>query len=99
VVTAKVGQPETFQVALMAEPITEDDFEIWRENPVTRWVLAGLQNYADFATEKWKAKAWAGNLDPALYSAYRERTDAYEGLASITYDNVLGTHNPHEADE
>lgn len=80
----------------MAEPITEEDFAIWRESPVTRWVLDGVAHVAAEQERIWKARAWGGQLDPIVHANCTARADAYDGLAKVTFDQIHAIHNPDE---
>lgn len=82
--------------------ITEDEFAIWRENPVTEWILAGVRRYADAQPANFAAIAWAAN--PSEWDALRlsrerirARQDAYEGLAGLTYEQALALHEEGES--
>lgn len=83
---------------------TEDEFTIWRENPITAWVLAGVQRFADAQAPSFGALAWSA--DPAEWDALRlarerikSRQDAYEGLAALTYEQACGLHDDEAADD
>ena len=74
---------------------TEDDWEAWRANPVTRWVLSGVQRFADAQAEDFAAM-WsspAGTpIDQQRVDRLKVRADAYHGLANLTFGQAVGLH-------
>jgi hypothetical protein len=80
--------------------ISEDDFAIWRDNPVTAWVLEGVQRFADLQKSAWADTSWtAGVADQEALDRLRTRADAYDGLATLTYEQAVGLHPTEEADD
>lgn len=76
---------------------TAEEFEIWRENPITAWVLAGVQRFADLQKLSWADASWAsGEADQATLDRMKTRADAYEGLAGLTFEQALGLHDTGE---
>jgi hypothetical protein len=77
-----------------------DDFAIWRDNPVTAWVLAGVQRFADLQKVAWADGSWAdGKADQQTLDRLRTRADAYEGLATLTYEQAVGLHPSDGAED
>lgn len=79
--------------------ITREEYEIWKDNAVTRFVMAGLANAADLAAEQWKAVAWARSgltRDDEMRAAELDRTkvqaraEAYRDLASLSFEDAMG---------
>lgn len=82
---------------------SEEEFAVWRENPITEWVLAGVQRFADAQQPSFARLAWGA--DPAEWDdlrltreRIRARQDAYEGLAKLTYEQALGLHEETASD-
>jgi hypothetical protein len=85
---------------------TEEEFAIWQENPITQWVLAGLERYADLQKAVFKDAMWAASDEPADWERLRiararakTREDAYRGLAELSYDNACGLHEDSDAQD
>jgi hypothetical protein len=75
----------------MTDPIpTAEDFTIWLENPVTRFVRAGLVQLAVRQEQVFKDAAWAGNFSPVDHARCTALADANRDLANITYEDALG---------
>lgn len=78
---------------------TEDEFLIWAENPITQWVLSGVQRYAGLQKQAFSDGMWMASGEQAdweaqrlLHARARARQDAYEGFAALTYDQACGLH-------
>lgn len=66
---------------------SRDAFEVWLEDPVTRWVFRALE--ASIAEQKraWLATSWDnGVASPAVLAELRVRADALSGVLSGAYD-------------
>ncbi len=73
--------------------MTEEDFEAWSENPVTRWVFAACMKAADANKQKWVDSSWEFNhANQALLSELRTRADAYAALVETDFDGWLAWH-------
>jgi hypothetical protein len=79
----------------MSKPeFTAEDFEAWREQPITAWVLSGVQRFADLQADHWGKLSWdSGNADQATLDRLKTRADAYEGLAQLTFEQAQGLHD------
>lgn len=72
---------------------TAEDFEVWQSDPTTQWVMAGVKRFADLQQQAWAAVSWSlGKADQAKLDELRTRADAYEGLATLTYEQAAGLH-------
>lgn len=78
---------------------TEDEFAIWRDNPITAWVMAGVQRFADLQKPAFAEMAWHVSDERQEWDEMRlararikARADAYEGLAGLTYEQAQGLH-------
>ena len=78
---------------------TEEEYLIWRDDPVTKWVMAGVRRYADLQKPAFADAAWAsGYCDQRRLDELRTRADAYEGLAGLTYEQARGLHPEEPSD-
>lgn len=75
-------------------PPSRDDFARWRDDHVTKWVLAALE--ADARAQKatwddasWNRAAWDPNgVSRDLLIELRTRADAYRAMAELNYEGV-----------
>ena len=52
--------------------IEPEDFDAWRDNPITQAFLRCLQSKGDEAKERWLTASWNdGNADPLLLADLR----------------------------
>lgn len=71
-------------------PPTPDEFEAWRDSPVTRWVFAACRLAAEDNKTAWVEKAWAaGTYDRDGLLECRTRADAYLALCDTSYADWL----------
>ncbi len=67
----------------------QDDFNQWKENPVTRWVLGALEIRANQCEEVWREYSWVGGkADPLALAELRTRADALRTIADATFEGV-----------
>lgn len=77
---------------------SEDEFTVWREDPVTRWVLMLCRKTAHQAFEAWSRGAWeSGTVDPQELVRDRTRADAYLALEQTDYDGWVAAAESEEA--
>lgn len=70
--------------------ITEDEFAIWRADPVTQGVLDALGAMAEAQKQAWLAASWdSGAPDPMLLTELRTRADAYGAMAEASYGDFF----------
>lgn len=68
--------------AVLTAPAREE-FAAWRDDSVTRFVMAALLRNAEECKEVWLAESWErGEADQRKLDAYRERSDALLGFTS-----------------
>lgn len=65
---------------------TLEEFQAWRANPVTAWILKGCQTAAEAQKQHWLEKSWNGDVDPLLRLECATRADAYLALEETTYE-------------
>lgn len=69
--------------------ISKDDFAAWKENPITRTVLAWAKNHASDAKKEWDARAWGqGTADPVLLAELRARAQVADDFASVELSDI-----------
>jgi hypothetical protein len=66
---------------------SRDEFDRWLDDPVTRFVKAGLARNAEECREEWVRKSWdVGESDEFTLHGLRERADALMGLVEADYE-------------
>jgi hypothetical protein len=72
--------------------MTREDFTRWREDPVTRAVIAAHRKTAEDNKAAWMAASWEnGHSNPATLQELRVRADAYLAIAEMNYEGVMET--------
>lgn len=72
---------------------SQDEFDAWRDNPITRWVMGACAKAAAENRQSWIEASWgAGNADPLLLVELKTRADAYLALEQTRYEGWLETH-------
>lgn len=67
---------------------TQDEFDAWCENPVTRYVAAAWERSAIVQRDAWTVRSWSsGEADPALLTELRTRADAYNAFLETTLED------------
>lgn len=70
--------------------IEREDFDLWRDHPVTVHVFKELRKVADKAKEKWIALSWeAGETDPVLLADLRAKAEIVNDLIEVSYEDIL----------
>jgi hypothetical protein len=74
-------------------PLSED-YDRWRDDPVTKLVFKALEKAAGAQKEAWDAASWGGGLarDDELGRALRElrcRADAYRSLEELSVEQLM----------
>lgn len=76
---------------------SEEEFEAWRDNPITRWVLEACKIASEAAKQSFVDSAWErGIVDEKALTELRTRADCYEGLAEASLEDWASWHNPPE---
>lgn len=69
--------------------ISRDDFNTWRANPVTEWVLSGLGSIADHQRTHWMETSWdQGACSPELLLELRVRADTARAVIEVEYERL-----------
>lgn len=71
---------------------TKEDFDAWRDNPVTQFVFAAHRQIAKECREAWDVEGWEkGNANQKLLDELRVRADTYNALPDTPYDGYCDT--------
>ena len=71
------------------KPISAEEFDAWREDLVTQWVLAELGKAAAAQKAAWTEMSWGnGIVDPTELHILKTRADAYSVLAEVTFEDI-----------
>ncbi len=85
--------PKPRLVAVRRAP-GRDEWNSWRDNPVTEFVMASLARNADEYADEWHRLSWVeGKCDPMALETLRARSDILRGIAEADYEafcEVLG---------
>ena len=69
------------------QTVSAEDFEQWRDNPVTQWVMQACDVAAEANRDAWIGASWdMGRADEAELNMLRTRADAYRALRETTYE-------------
>lgn len=76
---------------------SEEEYEAWRDNPVTRWVMAACERAAEDNRQLWIDQSWeGGNADPNALIELRTRADAYRAIIECDYAAWAAEHTEEE---
>lgn len=79
------------------KPPSAEEFEAWRENPVTQWVMDACLKAADDNQRLWFDMSWGqGKADQEALIELRTRADAYRAIAETEYDSWLAEHETED---
>ncbi len=69
--------------------IEREDFDLWRDHPVTVHVFKELQKVADGAKSKWIDASWeVGESDPLLLADLRATARVVNDLITVSYEDI-----------
>lgn len=75
------------RLAYSGKAPTREEFEAWRDHPVSRMVFAGLARNADECREAWQDASWGqGHATPDLLVELRTRADTLRTLEDASYE-------------
>lgn len=78
--------------------MTSEEFEAWRESPITQWVMLAFQRLAEENKAAWVDTSWeTGQADPLQLVELKTRADAYLAMSEMTFEDLQVTHG--ETDE
>jgi hypothetical protein len=87
-------------VPINAAP-SRDEFEAWRDDDVTKFVMAALLHNANECREEWLRLSWeGGDADQRKLDGLRERSDALLGFTADyeAFCETLGLEPEEERD-
>jgi uncharacterized phage-associated protein len=71
------------------KPVSAEEFDAWRDDPVTAWVMSELSKAAEKQREYWLVMSWDGGvIDKTELEILRERASAYRALAELSYADI-----------
>lgn len=69
--------------------IDKDDFDAWRDNPVTQAVFKAHLKLAERNKAQWLSASWgAGQVDPISLADLRARAQMCQDMTEITLDEL-----------
>lgn len=72
---------------------TKDEFLLWQDNPITRWVVQAVKAHSQMQKDAWLSASWSkGECDSLLLTELRTRSDAYAALHETTYEGWCELH-------
>lgn len=67
----------------------KDEFDAWRDNPITQAVMKYVQELADRAKAEWIAASWEqGVVDPVLRADLYSRSQIASDLVNLNYEDI-----------
>ncbi len=79
---------------------TREDFDRWREDSVTRWVMKACQAVSEAQENEWRQISWVnGRANEAALRELRTRADAYRALFETDYFAWCGANNEEPNDQ
>lgn len=71
---------------------TPEQFEEWRANPVTEWLLdTFVANEMRRTRETFEERAWEGQGDPITHATHRERYETLDWLRGLDMQTIEAT--------
>jgi hypothetical protein len=72
---------------------TEEEFEAWRDHPVTQWVIGAFDLVAEEQKKAWLEATWdAGHCDSYSLCELKTRADTYQAMKDADYSDFLATY-------
>lgn len=69
--------------------ISRDDFNTWRENPVTEWVFKALETIEAAQKQHWLETSWDQKAcEPTLLHELQVRADTARAIIDVSYDRL-----------
>lgn len=67
--------------------ISRDEFDLWRKDPVTRWVFAGVAAAQGQEKAEWERVSWGNGIaDQQMLTVLKTRADALGELADNDFE-------------
>lgn len=72
------------------KPPTDEEYEAWRDHPITVFVLDCYDRMADEQKEAWLISSWeAGDANRELLIELRTRADAYRSMGECELGDLV----------
>lgn len=69
--------------------ITKEDFDAWKDNPVTEVVLSAVKSIADGAQAEWLQASWQNDtIDPAFRAALKAKEQLALDFVEMAYEDL-----------
>ncbi len=69
--------------------IEKEDFDSWRDHPITQEVMRAFDLLGEKAKEKWLAASWGrGQCDPLLLADLKARAEVVQDFREITFEDL-----------
>ena len=79
----------------MAEAVTEEEFQAWRDHPVTQYVTKAFEAMAAAQKKAWIESTWDGNhCDAYDLCALRTRADTFNAMKECTLADLVAAVEP-----
>ncbi len=76
---------------------SEEEFEAWRDHPVTRWVIGAFDIVAEEQKAAWLENTWAcGTCDSFDLLQLKTRADTYQAMKDSDYSDFLATYETED---
>lgn len=71
--------------------IDKDEYEAWREHPVSQAVFAELRELAENRKQLWITKSWeTGDVDERALAMLRGQAEGFSFLPNADYAKLFG---------
>lgn len=75
----------------MTTEIDAEEYEAWREHPITKRVFAVLNDRAEDRKQLWIAQSWnGGDADERKLAMLKGQAEAFEWLPKATHEDIFG---------
>jgi len=69
--------------------VTKDDFDAWKEHPVTLAVMDKLRTHIREAEVRWMQSSWGrGNADPLILTDLRARGLVLTEIVNLEHEDI-----------
>lgn len=81
----------------MVKGPTEEEFEAWRDHPITQWVMAAYRALAEEQKAAWLQQSWdAENNDREALLVMKTRADSYLAIVESGHDAYTAAHEGND---
>lgn len=78
---------------------SKEDFDLWRDHPVTEQVFRALESLGEEAKRVWLQASWGkGQCDPVLLADLRARAEVVNDLRELTFEQLEAALNDDESE-